>query len=186
MKKLLFILIASLTFNMSYAQSDSSGVDSTSTLTQIQEAKGVVSEVVDGIEKISGNVWAALEELAKSLEVPAKHVYNVIVKQQVVNSITNLIIYIIGLSCLYYMLKLGRFAPKYMKTHKLTHQPEYSYEKEPAWTASHIVGFVIFTLGFVVIGIFTFATLNDTVMGFVNPEFGALKDITEMVRTLTK
>lgn len=171
--KNLLLLLCLICSTVILAQTDSSTTELT-IIEQVEEATGTVTEVVEGIEKISGNVWQALEELAKALEVPATHIYRVIIRQQTVKAITELIVwflmpFIITLMAFYWTVKKW----------KLYTQETIDDTEGGSLTALFLI---VIPVVFMVFG----CDWSLIVTGFVNPEFGALTDITEMVQTLTQ
>ena len=156
------------------AQADTTIVEPT-IVEEIQKATGTVTEVVEGIEKISGNVWQALEELAKALKVPASHIYSVIITQQIVKAIVEIIVWfiiplVLMLISFNYAVKKWKFFDKEIMEDS---------DGGSAWLG---VGMIIIPAVFMIFG----CDWTTIITGFINPEFGALTDITEMVQTLTQ
>lgn len=179
MKKLLIVLTLLCTTSLVFGITDSTVTSIDSTVSelsnQVKNTTSIVTEVVDGIEKISGNVWVALEELAKVLKVPAQHIYSVIIKQQTVKAITELLRWciiplLVSLLSFHYTVKKWKF---------------FSREemRESAGFSIALGGIMILLpMCFLLFG----CDWNMIITGLINPEFGALSDITEMVNTLTK
>jgi len=112
-------------------------------------------------EKIYGDVKSVIADLAEGLQVGAEHVYAILVKQQVVESITYLIIGFISIMLIYLSVKFGK----------------------TDWNEPNGKNVASITLG--IVGAFslliTFFLLPDIITGFVNPEYGAIKDILSAV-----
>lgn len=159
MKKLLLLLTLLLSIN-SFAQIDSLATD-------VVEEQGLVIESTAEriIDKYSGKAYDAVKELAAALQVPAEHVYKILVKQAVVNSISYLIIYI----CILGMIFFGtRLILKESNTDR-------EYNEAPIYG---ILGGILAAFG--VLGfIFILATATEMVGGFVNPEYYAIQEILE-------
>lgn len=128
-----------------------------------------VSKVVDTTQLTLNHVYNDLKDgiigISSALKVGATHVYEILVRQQRIYSIIGLIgigltIYLLFL-CLYY-LKHGNFST--------------SEEYVNTWDfkATKCVVYGILSLGFLIASCIYF---NDTITGFYNPEYGAMKDI---------
>ena len=110
--------------------------------------------------------------IASSLKLGAEHVYMVLVKQQIVNAIVYLLLFAGG-------IVLGWI---WLKRYKDIGENWYN-EREDFPTFLGIFRGVQLLLGVVMllIGIFHVDVIT---MGFVNPEYGAMKEIIDMVKTL--
>ena len=171
MKKILLsiVLVMSLC-SISYAQIDSvlSNVPDTSKLT---------------LNKVYTDVKEGINGLAQSLKVPAAHVYEVLVKQQVANSITNIcLVLFLLISC----LLCGRYASITYKAHLVLYkQAGHNSNPDLDDTAKGILSCVLTVIS-VILGIstvFTFCVyMQETVIGFINPEYGAIKEIISFIK----
>lgn len=151
MKKSILIIITLFTLG-AYA-------DTTDTTINIGEVERVVDKYVD-------KVTTAITGLAESLQVPADHVYAVLVKQQFVNSLTTSLIFIIFfLIPLTYTRKVFRWADK----------ADIDGEH---WTIWFIIGPLPSVAGL----IYFFVTVSTLMMGFINPEYGAMQEIVNFVK----
>lgn len=122
-----------------------------------------VFEIIDGVtERVSAGVAA----LSKSLEVPAKHVYRVMVKQQIVASITWLIMLVAGLFGLFTGISFWNIG---------TEKSRDSDAVENVTGGIMIVASVIMTA----FGIFNIETI---VSGIVNPEYNAIIEIMDFLK----
>lgn len=112
-----------------------------------------------------GDVRAGVMGLASGLKVGAEHVYGVLVKQQIVYSITWLII----------IIMLIIFTKIFQKVY-LHAKREWDDE----------VAFFFFTalsgLGLVAGYIIVACNLTSIITGFVNPEYGAIQDIINFIK----
>jgi len=120
-------------------------------------------------EKIYSDVKDALQGLGKALKVGAEHVYTVMVKQQVVNSFVWLVIGIIAIIS---------FLIAY-KQIKLVVWTDYGDITKGTYNLILGIGFTVLA---VILSIGTLLSLDTIIMGFVNPEYGALKDILDFVK----
>ena len=128
------------------------------------------------IDKVFDRTTEAVQELAQALKVPAEHVYEVLVKQQRIRSMTliiaSILLLIIGLA----LIKITY--DNWMKAnreYKAIHDCNYNnYSLDDGfWIAFIILGVLLVLVGFIV----AIASVQTIITGFVNPEYGALKEI---------
>lgn len=110
--------------------------------------------------------------LASSLKVGAEHVYMVLVRQQVVYAIVYLAL------CIISFLLILNWLKKYKDD-----KEEWTNGDEP--TGLGIVRFIQIIAALVMFG-FGIFHMESIMTGFINPEYGAIKDITEMVKDIKK
>ena len=142
---------------------DSTKVAVTNTVNEVDtnsNFKMIYSDLKDGISA-----------LAQSLKVGAEHVYKVIVKQQIVEAFTFLLLLIVSIiSTIICYKQWGKIVIK---------RGNYSDTIEE-------IRPLIFTIVFGVIAIVTFfvfiLNIDAMIMGFFNPEYGAMKDIINFVQ----
>lgn len=172
MKKLILILTLVFTASIAFCQVDS----------VINKAKKYGSEIIKDatsdsakitMNKVYEDVKYGLQGLASALKTGVEHVYIVLVKQQIVNAITNVIItFLLFLCPLFYIVRYRKWAEE---------------KNKQGGSDGWIVLWFFTTIAPMVCGlIFFLATAQDTVMGFVNPEYGALQNIFEFVKTIKK
>lgn len=118
------------------------------------------------IGKVYSDVKEGLKGLGSALKVGSEHVYSVLVKQQIVQAVTDLILILIVITTAFPLFKLL----KYICQHD---------------DLDEIFGVLVFSvflcIGWVVVVVIGLAHINQIVTGFVNPEYGALKDIMDFV-----
>lgn len=121
--------------------------------------------------KIYEDVKGALSQLGGALKVGAEHVYMVLVKQQIVNSATNIIVYIFFLGLGGALILAGRRVQinAYRKG-------ERADDDLLAWL--YIPGITITIIGVV----YFLWTIQSTVTGVVNPEYGAIEKIMDIIQ----
>jgi hypothetical protein len=181
MKKLfLFLVILFTTISTTFAQSGAAA----GAMTVINSAKQSISETVDSTKKavkdgatfidtssnfktIYTDIKTNIGALASALKVGAEHVYYVLVKQQIVNSIVWLIVAIIVGISFRGMIKYS----KWCRDNKID-------EDNVGYVFGLFFGW-IFTVISIVIVIFH---IDVIVTGFVNPEYGAIMDIVNFVK----
>lgn len=150
------------------------------------------SETVAAVEKSTQEVNATvvyftekLEELAKSLKVPAEHVYKVLVKQQTASAVVDLIIilFLFSISIGLFLWLKATIANK-NKKYRLTHPDDYDVKKDPEYNRYDFDYYETWVIGWVVCAILSLAGLITLVFlgsgiftGIFNPEYGAIKEI---------
>ena len=178
-----FILILSLIFAstlMTYAN------DSTNVVTQVLEtasnavdsAKLVTTNLVhqadtsSNFSRIYGDLKDGVLAIGQSLKVGAEHVYTVLVRQQVVNSVVYLLLGI-------FSLILG------VLSYKQWGLIQYDSRKDEFNEVRPLVFTVAFGLTSFVLSLVFFLNLDLVVMGFANPEYGAMQDVINFVKDAT-
>jgi len=136
-----------------------------------ETVESVTQTVKDGVAAVdTSSLYKTIYEDAKSgitgladaLKVGAEHVYKVLVKQQIVNSITNVLIMLILSWLTYKAFQAGKgWADK------------HSDESDGL---SYLIFFFIMLITSMPLLLYL-SNLNDTVMGFINPEYGAMMEI---------
>lgn len=109
--------------------------------------------------------------LASSLKVGAEHVYGVLVRQQIVNGVVYLIIFIMGMFLIHNWIK------------KYKSDERWASGEEPTGLGIIRIFQIIAAFILVTVGIFHI----DTIMtGLINPEYGAIQDVIQMVKDMQK
>jgi len=137
------------------------------------------------------DVKSGIAGLANGLKVGAEHVYIVLVKQQVVKAVSDLILVIILFVLAYIFYTQAR------KTYT-SHLTQCGYKPDGSGKASYNIdlddsakGVTSVFLGAASAIAVIAATVmfcnsyNEIIGGFINPEYGAMKDIIEFVRNAT-
>lgn len=138
--------------------------------TSTDSVKSTVEQVLPDssqltFKEVYSDIKAGLLGISVGLKVGVEHVYEIISKQQLVNSITNITIIILLLIIFLLSYKLHNYYIK--KNHE-------SFGENPRC--------MLPVLSLIFLIIFTIVTMQDTVMGFVNPEYGAIKNILEFIK----
>lgn len=158
MKKI--ILIVFLTFGMlSYSQVNDS-------------IPSKISETERIVDKYSDKIYTVVQELAKSLSVPAEYVYKVLVKQSVVESITWLVLFIISIILMIPFIKMSSIIYDWDNM-----TDKYNNDKSGSLIPSLlslIIGIIIFILALF--------NINIIIQGFVNPEYKAIETIINAIK----
>lgn len=168
MRKLLFLSLILLSFSVFAEDSTLKAIEDTSQVT---------------FSKVYNDVKVGINAVASALKVGAEHVYEVLVKQQVVNAISELLLVIILFIVIIVGYRLTRVTYK-------AHLKEYEDRSgsKNADLGDTAKGPVTVILGIItgVCFIFALANLlvcyNSIVTGFVNPEYFALKEIMSWIK----
>jgi hypothetical protein len=140
----------------------------------IDSTKAAVKEGISVIDTSSNfktiytDIKDGISALASGLKVGAEHVYGVLVKQQVINAITYLILGIISL-----ILMLN-----FIKRYK---DPKEDWGNDEWPTFLGIIRFFQIVIACVLLIGFLFS-IDNIVMGFGNPEYGAIETIIDIVK----
>ncbi len=129
------------------------------------------SNVEKLVDKYSGKIEATVVALSESLEQSVDHVYKILVRQQYVKAIN-------GVGILLILLILGAMTYKL-----LTHEEAFDNAGD-----LEIRGFLgVISLGLTLLFLLIFFAgdfYTDITQGFINPEYGALQDIFELISKL--
>lgn len=194
MKKLLsVVLIATFAFTTMSAQTTSKNVTNTvdNTVNKVSgQATNIVDKTSNGIGTVYGDskdaigivygdlkslapkVESALTEVAKGLKVGAESVWKILVKQQLVWSfcyLIGIIVTILSWVNFYYRFNKGQENAK-------TNQGDW---KE----ADGVLVIVLFIIS-VALSILSIMNIEAMMTGFINPEFGAIRNIVEIASKL--
>jgi len=112
--------------------------------------------------------------LASSLKVGAEHVYGVLVRQQIVYAIVYLVLIIIG-----FILILN-----WIKKYKDSGENWVNLNREEP-TGLGVLRFIQMIVALIMVGIGVF-NIESIMTGFINPEYGAIQDVIEMVKDVRK
>lgn len=125
-------------------------------------------------EQIYSDVKSVIAGLAKELKVEAENVYAVIKSQQVVKSTVNIIEYVL----LILMLILGIKGIFIGYKHCSTDSYGDKNFDHPLFIFSSIATVLLLAIS---IGLFS-ATITETITGFINPDFGAINYILQLIK----
>lgn len=120
----------------------------------------------------------AIMGLSGALKVGSEHVYEVLIKQQVVNSITFLSLFAFSVFLLIFGYKqadnVDKKAEEWMRLNNKKSADDFFHFSILFSGASIFMGGIM-----ILVAIFN---IDDLIMGFVNPEYGAIKDIMDFVK----
>ena len=175
MKKILIVLTL-LFSQLAVGQTVASVIDSTksvvsnaidSTKTAVQKGVGIV-DTSSNFKMVYTDIKDGISALASGLRVGAEHVYMVLVKQQIVYAIVYLIV---GLFALFLIIN-------WINGYKDTKQ-KWAEDEGP--TGLGIIKTLQIVIAGVMLGVFLFH-IDTIIMGFVNPEYGAIQTIIDIVK----
>lgn len=138
----------------------------------------ISSDVVDVVNTVFDKTTEAITQLASALKVPAEHVYTILIKQQLVQSLSSLLGSI-------FVILLGLFIVKFTYKDlnnkntqwrlKNDRSDDYNHWNldDGGWIFLVSLGFTISVVGIIILC----ASFNNIITGFINPEYGAIKDI---------
>jgi len=124
--------------------------------------KGLVPDsTLPFYREVYGDLKAASSAMAEGLGVAIKELFDIVVAQQIVKSITNIVFLLFAILFGFWCYRLGK-------------NLEWNYF---SWKNFSCVCFgILFTF----FTIWTFCTAKTTVTGFINPKYGAIEDIVDM------
>lgn len=136
------------------------------------------------LSKVYSDVKDGLKGLGDALKVGSEHVYSVLVKQQYVNAMVFSLLFLFGLIGLFYFYSCFKSENRFEYEQKYNRQTDL-YENivdKTRWNDSHTFKTVI--TGFCTVGLLLPALFNIDIIltGFINPEYGALKDIMNFIK----
>ncbi len=121
------------------------------------------------LNKVYNDVKEGLIGLGSALKVGSEHVYEVLVKQQLVNSINGLLLIILTIILSILVIK------GYIKI-RLKYKDDYDNSDVLIWYCIFLGGGALVMFGS------SIYYIPDIITGFVNPEYGAMKDIMTFIK----
>lgn len=113
--------------------------------------------------KVYNDVKAAVTSLSSSLKVGVDHVYAMLIRQQKIKGIVGIVLSLLTIAAAISLFKWIKFV---------------SASKDMDWDDMlPVVGTIMLSILSVALCIGFFATLQNTLTAFLNPEYGALQDI---------
>jgi hypothetical protein len=175
MKKLLILLTMVIGINFNSKSANIGGiVDSASVyITQVKDSVVQTVKEVDTsstFRTMYSDFKQGIVALASSLKVGAEHVYGVLVKQQIVKAITWLFLSIIGFLLLISWIKV------YKKDDE-----DWGNNQGPSGIG--IIRGIQIVVALLILGLSLFR-IDTITTGLINPEYGAIEDVIEMVKDI--
>lgn len=173
MKNILIILLLSITM-LTSAQ------DSTNTTL----TNSTISETERLVDKYTEKFSVAISSLAETLAVPAEHVYRILVKQAIVDSISWLLIFLFSLPFIIPIIHFLRLNIDWnrMEEIKYISDEKGGYIKERKDRSGEFVLKLILSVIGIVILVISICHVNEIIQGFVNPEYKAIQYILEIIK----
>ena len=163
MKKIILLLTFVAMTAFSFSQEDTSELVTDSNVEKL-------------VDKYSAKLEASIISLAETLKQPAEYVYEVLIKQQYVKAYASIVPWIIFIGLLPIFISLMKKG-LILKNDNYGNEHNYFYYNDS------------FTVITVVVGILTIASLiagaiclQYVIQGFINPDFGAMQDIVNMIK----
>ena len=135
------------------------------------DSKNLISNVYSDVKSLGPDIKGALVNIADALKTTSEKVWDILVKQQLVFSISYLITFIMAFIIWFQFRKQLKILN--------TDLDQDGLVKEKNIPIVIILGILAFADS-----IFASFHLVEMITGFVNPEYGALKNIIEVVTTL--
>ncbi len=185
MKKIILTLLMGVMFLMVSAQTEPVTITGDTTLmTKVGPLSIKVQAPDTGkvtVTKFYNDVKGAIESLSASLKVGATHVYEVLVKQQKIQSIV--ILSVVSLLLVLALISFKIFRSQFNKEAKIWNAAhdhrKYSIQDDHPHVYIPLIFVVVFTL---FCALHLLMNMTDIVTGFYNPEYGAIKSITDMIK----
>ena len=184
-KIILLVILSLCTVSIAQGQDDNSiiktignAIDSTKTMAN----QGIHSfDTSSNFKLIYSDFKSGMAGMASALKVTTEHVYVVLVKQQVVKSISTLMIIIFWFVMFFIFY---RFSKSSYNKHLLTNQ---SYTIDETILGAMSILSALASVGCFIGGACLFGlNYNKIITGFINPEYGAITDVFEFIKTVTE
>jgi hypothetical protein len=209
MKKIILLLILVFSLNINAQKNNQSNESSKAIEIVYKDSKNGIQTVYNDLKSTTPQIKNALEALSKELKTTSDSLWRILVKQQLVWSWCFLILMFSSIFnwVLFYRRNLSKNV-KYEKVRvikqKLMYNEGATEDNIKAFPSSYskryinveeeelrivpestIPYFKYFHLTIcVILSVFSFLHFSDMLTGFINPEFGALKTITEVIKNI--
>lgn len=208
MKKTILFLLVALSLNTNAQSSKVLDKSSKAVETVYKDSKNGIVTVYNDIKSTTPQIKSALESLSKELKTTSDSLWKILVKQQQVWSWCFLMLTLSSiLNWFLFFRKNYIKEPKYEKIKVIKQKLIYddgtserdatqSYgvskkyrnveEEELALVPNSTIPYLkhVHLLICITLSIFSILHFSDMLTGFINPEFGALKTITEVVKSI--
>lgn len=135
------------------------------------DSKGAVFTVYNDIKSLAPDIKSALVSIADGLKTTSEKVWDILVRQQLVFSLSYLVLFISSLFLWF------QFKKQYNILQTDLDDDNHIKDK-------HILFTVLLALLAIIDSVVSGLHMVDMITGFVNPEYGALKNIIEVASTL--
>lgn len=135
------------------------------------------------LSKVYSDVKSGIQGLAQALKVPANHVYSILVKQQTSNAIAylTLILIFVIFSIVTYRLSRANYKAhlKYCKESQGDDDPDIG---DSSFSVVAVILSIISGITFITSVVQITCYYNQIIIGFINPEYGAIKEIMSFIK----
>lgn len=131
----------------------------------------VYNDFKDAAKHITPKIESAIQEIAKGLKTSAVAVWDILVRQQLVWSWCYLIGMIVSLLV-------------WFKFYRTIKEAKTDLNEFGNWKVNNILMTIGLLFSGVFLSILSFQHLEAMMTGFINPEFGAIRTVIEMAKTL--
>lgn len=170
MKKIILFSMLIILATIGFEQTvQAEAIDTSSVTTELaipDSTKLTISEVYEDVK-------AGITGLSAALKTPAEHVYTVLCKQQVVKAFVGIFMFLLLILFPIISLRYGSFVVDW--------EDGEVKENKPSFSAIISIIFGILSIIFIII-FFVGGYHLDIIQGFVNPEYGAIKDIVDFIK----
>lgn len=147
-----------------------------------KESNEIANRSFDYLEDVSAAIGEAINNLSSKLGVASEHVYGVLVKQQVIEAISHLVV-------LSFFILLFLFSVKYLFLKVFMSIYREKVEKYPrmedAFNTVRIIIWVGVIIATITLCIVFVVVVPEAIQKIINPEYFALKDILNQISRLT-
>lgn len=133
------------------------------------------------IDKVFDRTTEAIQQISSVLKVPAEHVYQVLIKQQRINAVCSLLVFILAIiTCYLFIISISKshWGDSYNYDNSSPSSKYwigYRYNKYATFT---MVYGIIFVISF----IYSAVSIEGIFTGLFNPEYGAIQNILSILR----
>ena len=162
------------------------------TITILQAQPNVAEEITEAeriIDKYSKKFSEAFVSIAEGFQQPAEHVYKILVKQQVIYAFESLFLIILPFMTMVFSIIGIKSEMKYIKTENEKiieyNNKEGNYNSKEKLTTERPI-FIMSAVGAGISAIFIVVVCTSCIepmlTGFINPEYGAIMSIMDMIK----
>ena len=152
---------------ISFANTDTTTVSTSTSILEVDPTEQLT------MLKVYEDVKAGISGLATALKAPAEHVYMILIKQQYVKAWVGVMMVLLTLIFIGLCIKFAYNIEDW--------ENGISFEGKSASSIGFFIVFTVLSILFIVITIVG-GYPADIIQGFVNPEYGAIKDIIDFVK----
>jgi len=179
MKKIIILLTLIISTNFAFAQNNDAKASKDSGILFTSSPVTVINDSAKStFEIVYTDFKDAIKSIAANLKVGAEHVYKVLIRQQIVKSISYILGTIAGIILLSIGIKFLNWINNDFKDWKKNRKSDYM---DDYFHWKIILGIVFTLVGFVCI-IIGIANFDVIFTGLINPEYGAIEDITKFIK----